>query len=243
MPQTDSPPRLIPWLRRLALLALLALPVSVLVVRLGWWKPGLLAYALACLLSALLLLAAVVMALLPALRRHRSPLLWVALLALPGSLLLASQLGGSGDHPPIHDISTDLEQPPTFSHAPALRGKDTNPLAIDPQTLATQQQAYPDIATLHSPLPPGEAYQRALATAQALGWEVAYEDPRDGQIEAVATTPVMAFRDDVVIRLRAGEQGGTRVDLRSVSRVGIGDMGANATRIRRFITQFQAVKT
>ncbi|MFN2164849.1 MAG: DUF1499 domain-containing protein, partial [Anaerolineae bacterium] len=127
-------------------------------------------------------------------------------------------------------------------HAPALRGRDSNPLAIDPQTQAAQRQAYPDIETLHSPLPPESAYRRALATARALGWDVAYEDPRDGQIEAVATTPVMAFRDDVVIRLRADEQGGTRVDLRSVSRVGIGDLGANAERIRNFIAQFQDPK-
>jgi uncharacterized protein (DUF1499 family) len=243
MSHTDRGPRAIPHLRRLALLALLALPAAVLVVRLGWWKPGLLVYALACLLSVLLLLAAAVTALLPSARAHRGQLLWVALLALPGSLLLASQLGGSGDYPPIHDITTDLAQPPTFSHAPALRGSDANPLAIDPQTLAAQQAAYPDIQTLQSPLSPQAAYQRALATARALGWEVTYEDPRDGQIEAVATTAIMAFRDDVVIRLRADEQGGTRVDVRSVSRVGLGDLGANAERIRRFITQFQASRT
>jgi uncharacterized protein (DUF1499 family) len=234
--------RAVRWIRRLALLALLALPLSVIVVRLGWWQPGLLVYALACLLSAALLALSVILTLLPSLRGpQRGSLLQAALLALPGSVLLATLLAGRGDYPPIHDISTDLEQPPNFSHAPSLRGSDANPLTVKPETLAVQREAYPDIRPLKTPLPTEAAYRRALETARALGWEVVYEAPRDGEIEAVVTTPIMGFRDDVMIRLRAAD-GGTRVDLRSVSRVGLGDLGANAERIRAFIDRFNAAE-
>ena len=82
-----------------------------------------------------------------------------------------------------------------------------------------------------------DAFDRALAVAADLGWEVYHQDRNAGIIEAVDTTAIMAFRDDVVIRLRTNADG-TLVDLRSVSRVGIGDIGANAKRIRAFQQTF-----
>lgn len=232
-------PRGLALLRGIAITALLALPASVLIVRLGWWQPGLLLYAAACLLAVVVLAIALILGLLPKWRVQRGQLVLPILLALPGCALLVMLLAGRGDHPPIHDISTDLEQPPAFTHAPALRGRDANSLATDADTHAAQRAAYPDIAPLHTALAPTAAFDRALATARQLGWDVVYEDRRDGEIEAVATTPVMGFRDDVVIRLRPDGDSGTRVDLRSVSRVGVGDMGANAARIRAFVQQFQ----
>ncbi|MBA6412895.1 DUF1499 domain-containing protein [Parahaliea sp. F7430] len=225
-------------LRKLCFAAALALPVAVVIVRLGWWQSGLLLYAIACLLAAVLLALSIALSLVPRLRPLRKHLAITALCALPGSLLLAITLAGQGDRPAIHDISTDLVQPPVFTNAPLLRGSDSNPLTIDPANHQQQRRAYPDIGTVHSQLAVEAAYQRAGQTAETLGWEVVYMDAEQGQLEAVASTPIMGFKDDIVIRLQAAAGGGSDIDLRSVSRVGVGDMGANAKRIRAFIEQF-----
>jgi uncharacterized protein (DUF1499 family) len=217
------------------LLALL--PISVLVVRAGAWQAGLALYALTCLLSALVLLVALVLLAWPRFRASSGAVLTRALLVLPGTLLLLSVLATRGDYPPIHDITTDLEDPPVFVHAPELRGSEANTLAIKPESLERQAQAYPDLETLHSTLPPQQALERAADIAEQLGWELVYRDAPTGRLEAVDTTAIMGFRDDIVIRV-SPRVGGSDIDLRSVSRVGVGDMGANAARIRAFLTHF-----
>jgi uncharacterized protein (DUF1499 family) len=232
--------KLSPWIRwpgYLAWVFLALLPIAVLTVRGGSWQQGLLLYALACLLSVLLLGVLGVLAVLPRFSEHRRDILLRALPALPGALLLITALQ-SGDVPPIHDISTDTEDPPRFEKIVALRGADSNPLDIDPQVIAQQEAAYPDLATLQSPRNYGDSFRLALETARALGWEVVNEDVNAGLIEAVDTTAIMGFKDDVVIRLRTGDSG-VIVDLRSVSRVGVSDLGANAARIRAFLERFR----
>lgn len=219
------------------LLLLASLPLSVLIVRAGAWQVGLAVYALACLLSALTLLIALLLLAWPRLQPHRGPILRRSLLVLPGTLLLLSLLATRGDYPPIHDISTDLEEPPLFQHAATLRGTGSNPLAIKPESLERQAQAYPDLMTLFSSLPPERALRHAVDVAEQLGWDVVYRDDTSGIVEAVDTTAIMGFRDDIVIRIRP-HGGGSAVDLRSVSRVGVGDLGANALRIRKFLTAF-----
>ena len=231
-------PRAFQWLRATALLLLIALPVAVIAVRLGAWQAGLLLYAAACLLGALLLAVCVILALLPRNREQRQPLQHGAMLALPGAVLLAVTLAGRGDNPPIHDISTDLEQVPQFTRAPALRGTDANSLASSAETRAQQRQGYPGLGPLLTEVEPSAAWERALATARAMGWEITYEGPRQRRLEAVATTPIMGFKDDIIIRLQAVPEG-TRIDLRSVSRVGVSDLGANAARIHAFQQAFQ----
>ena len=101
-----------------------------------------------------------------------------------------------------------------------------------------QEEAYPDLNTLVSPLSTDEAYNRALQVATNLGWDIYHQDSNTGVIEAVDTTSIMGFKDDIVIRVRSSAQG-TLLDLRSVSRVGEGDLGANAKRIRAFRDAFQ----
>lgn len=141
--------------------------------------------------------------------------------------------------PPIHDISTDLADPPGFSAALiAARGNESNPLQRSPEVDRQQRAAYADLATLRTGDTPQAAHERARGIAEELGWEIVTDDVADGRIEATATTRWMGFKDDVVIRVRMGTDGGTTVDLRSVSRVGVSDVGANAARIRAFSERF-----
>jgi uncharacterized protein (DUF1499 family) len=128
---------------------------------------------------------------------------------------------------------------PLFVTAPEQRGDGTNPLDIKPDSIEAQQQAYPDVQTIRTALSIEAAFDKALAVAAELGWEVYHQDLNAGVIEAVDTTAIMGFKDDVVIRLRTNAEG-TLLDLRSVSRVGIGDIGANAKRIRNFRQAFGA---
>ena len=117
------------------------------------------------------------------------------------------------------------------------RPESANSLEIDPQAISAQQEAYPDVQTIRTSLDIEAAFDRAVAVAGDLGWDIYHQDRNAGVIEAVDTTRIMAFKDDIVIRVRSNAQG-TKVDLRSVSRVGIGDIGANAKRIRAFQQAF-----
>lgn len=136
--------------------------------------------------------------------------------------------------PPINDITTDPSAPPSFSEAPASASEYPEFFA------ALQSEAYPEIEPILTPDAKPEAFARALATAQAMpDWEVRRSDPESGTIEAVATTRLFRFRDDVAIRVR-DEGDGARVDVRSRSRDGQGDLGANAARITAFRSLFEA---
>lgn len=239
MAQNQSTPRLVNWLGYLGITVLAAIPLSVVTVRSGMWQQGLLFYALSCLGAALLLALAIALMLLPGFSAWRGAIGQRAALAVPGTLLLLSLLGSRGDFPPIHDITTDTADPPAFSAALALRGDGTNSLKIHPETLEAQLAAYPELGTIHTDASIESAFYRAGAIARELGWEIYREDLNAGYIEAVETTAIMGFKDDIVIRLRTNA-GGTLVDLRSVSRVGVGDLGANAARIGAFIERFNA---
>ncbi len=140
--------------------------------------------------------------------------------------------------PPIHDISTDLQNPPTFEAIVPIRGDAANPLEHREEVAEQQQQAYPDIAPLTLPISPDASFDRALRVAQNLGWEIVTADRSSGRIEATDTTRWFGFKDDIVIRLTPWGSG-TRVDARSVSRVGRSDVGTNARRIRRYLDQLR----
>ena len=137
--------------------------------------------------------------------------------------------------PAIHDISTDTEDPPAFVALLAEREKTPNGAAYGgAQVAAKQHAAYPDIKPLVLSAAPRETMQRAIDAARAMGWQIAAANAADGRIEATARTRWFGFRDDVVVRIRALGTG-SRVDVRSVSRVGRSDVGANATRVREFL--------
>ena len=141
--------------------------------------------------------------------------------------------------PPIHDITTDPLDPPAFVTAPTLARDALNSLDYDRANLAVQQQAYPDLRPIVTGESLAAAFEHAQRVASQLGWDIYAADTASGRIEAVETTLLFGFKDDVVIRMRARDSG-TVIDLRSVSRVGMGDLAANAKRIRRFVAAYKA---
>ena len=143
-------------------------------------------------------------------------------------------------YPRIHDISTDLSNPPHFVAISSARGGGVRYGGID---LATQQlKAYPDLKTVVLSMPAGEAYKRALFIARELKWTVVAERPAEGIIEATDTTRWFGFKDDIAIRIvPAGDR--CLLDVRSVSRVGISDVGTNAKRIRAFLAKMVPGRT
>lgn len=158
------------------------------------------------------------------------------------ALLLAPALVAvwqARDLPLIHDISTDTSDPPRFVAVLPLRAGAANPAEYDPTVAPLQRAAWPDLAPLDLPLPPAAALERAERVAQAMGWQLVAVVPAEGRLEATATTPLMRFKDDVVVRIVARGDG-SRVDVRSVSRLGVGDLGTNARRIREFLARLAA---
>ena len=100
---------------------------------------------------------------------------------------------------------------------------------------AQQRRAYPDIQPLMLNVPLAEAFDRALAAVRELGWNVVASDREAGRIEAIDSTFWFGFKDDVVVRVREATAGSTRIDVRSKSRVGVGDLGTNARRVRTLL--------
>ena len=142
--------------------------------------------------------------------------------------------------PPIHDISTDTEQPPEFRAVLPLRAGAPNPADYGGAEIAAQQrEAYPDIMPLRLGQPPAEVFDRAVDAARAMGWTIVATDRAAGRIEATATTSWFGFKDDVAVRITP-EQAGSRVDVRSVSRVGQSDVGTNAERVRKYLRRLRA---
>jgi uncharacterized protein (DUF1499 family) len=141
--------------------------------------------------------------------------------------------------PPIHDISTDTNDPPQFVAVLPLRAGAANPAAYGgPEIAAQQKKAYPDIVPLELALPAPRAYERALAAARDMGWIIVSAESAEGRIEATATTPFFGFRDDVVVRV-APTAKGSRIDVRSVSRIGRSDLGANARRVETYLDKLK----
>jgi uncharacterized protein (DUF1499 family) len=142
--------------------------------------------------------------------------------------------------PPIHDITTDTDHPPRFISVVPLRAGAPNSVEYaGPEVAAQQRQGYPDLQPLSLPLPPNQAFDRALATARIMGWEIVASDPQSGRIEATDTTFWFGFKDDVAIRV-APAPNGSRVDVRSLSRVGRSDVGTNAARIRKYLAALRS---
>ncbi|MEQ1725955.1 MAG: DUF1499 domain-containing protein [Sphingopyxis sp.] len=153
---------------------------------------------------------------------------------------LLSRLATARSVPPIHDITTDLANPPQFTQ---LRVRVDNLVGVG--TLAHWRElharGYGDIRGITIPRSVAAVTSDAEALARARGWEIVVANPAEGRLEAVAHVSYIRFEDQVVVRVTPMPDGiGSRVDMRSVSRVGIGDQGVNAARIREFLAALSA---
>jgi uncharacterized protein (DUF1499 family) len=167
---------------------------------------------------------------------------------LAGALVVAGVTAGFTGYwasraytvPRIHDITTDTENPPQLVATLPLRaGAENTAVYAGPKLAAEQKQGYPDIAPLMLATPPQAAFERAQAVAQQMGWNIVASDAAAGRLEATDTTAWFGFHDDIVVRVAAAPNG-SRVDVRSVSRVGRSDIGTNAKRIRSFLEKLRA---
>jgi Protein of unknown function (DUF1499) len=244
------------WARRMAGFAFLAMLLAIGFVRWGPFeeiRPALAAFAgtLAIAVVALFLaLAAFVV-----IWREGLAGLGAALTAMVVSLALLAYPAYLGIRayrlPWIYDITTDPIDPPRYERLAGFRGREANPTTYPGLYTADQQRAaYPDIGPLGTNATVQAAYDAALAVVNkgkdlffAPYWRVIdYRAPLpgrpEGRIEVIARTPIMGFRDDVVIRVRA-DAGGTRIDARSSSRYGSFDFGTNAARVRRLMNDVE----
>jgi uncharacterized protein (DUF1499 family) len=158
----------------------------------------------------------------------------VALVVLAFPAVVAVNARGSA---PIHDVTTDTVDPPEFVAVLPIRAETGAQNAVQyggPSVAALQQQSFPDIKPFRNGMPPAVAFDRAMAAVRAMNWEVVAADPSVGRIEATDRTPLFGFRDDVVVRIRPDGKG-SRIDVRSLSRVGVGDLGTNAKRVRAYL--------
>ncbi|MFN0051987.1 MAG: DUF1499 domain-containing protein [Planctomycetales bacterium] len=224
----------------LSLIGLFGLGASGPGYRLGVWgfKTGI------CLLkySGIISLAAVVVCLGGLALWH-----WEVVAQGPTSALIGLVIGGFvlgltlkwkhalASVPCIHDITTDTENPPQFVALLPLRAGAENPAEYGgPQVAWQQHEGYPDLKSSLVSGSPAETFPRALQAARDMGWQIVASDSQSLRIEATDTTPWFGFRDDVVVRLSRSVVG-SRIDVRSVSRVGKSDVGTNARRIKAFL--------
>jgi uncharacterized protein (DUF1499 family) len=232
------------WARRLAFFALAAVILSIVIVHSGMLevRPALATFAAALALAVFALLlafAAFVVIWKDGLLGMGAALTAIAvaaaLLAYPTYLVARSY-----KLPWIYDITTDPIDPPRYDTLAKARPRNANPVIYAGLSAAEQQiEAYPDIEPIESARAAPVAYEAALAVVTKRRWRVVEarapdRGRREGRIEAVARTPIMGFRDDVIIRVRTERQG-SRIDIRSSSRYGTFDFGTNAQRVRRLI--------
>ena len=154
-----------------------------------------------------------------------------------------SMLNKGKSVPPIHDISTDLVNPPEFVAIAPLRADAPNPVEYAGVEVATQQRAaYPELQTLNYTQSKSELVEATKQVINNLGWQLVNIDADQGIVEATDRTMWFGFKDDVIVRIT--DNGSERlVDIRSKSRVGGSDLGKNAERIHDFTEELDSILT
>lgn len=204
--------------------------------------PSLISVLVALVGAVLVILAGLVMTIVASkkgLFRERNMIVVAMVMSLIPMAFVLPQMMKAGSVPPIHDISTDTVNPPEFFALLAAREGAPNDLIYahegSAETLAgLQKQAYPTIVTANSSMSVAEVVEKSAAILSEQGLDVVSTDPVAGIVEATATTFWFGFKDDVVVRAQQ-DGSSTKVDVRSVSRVGQSDVGANAARIQKFL--------
>jgi uncharacterized protein (DUF1499 family) len=141
--------------------------------------------------------------------------------------------------PRINDVTSDTADPPALVQTLQLRQDAVTSPTYDKDFAAEQRAHYPDIGPILLKVPPADAFRKVDKVAMDMGWDVVARAPAEGRLEAIATTNWFGFHDDIVVRIRA-EGDGSRVDIRSKSRVGRSDLGVNARRIRDFTARLRS---
>jgi uncharacterized protein (DUF1499 family) len=239
------------WLSRSALLFALGSAVAAILAglgsRMGWWhfRTGFQILTWAAyggLGSAIIGFIGCLAALWRGQRRGA----WLALVGLIVGLIVVGmpwQMKRTAQRvPPIHDITTDTDDPPRFVDILPLRKYAPNAADYGGSDLAAQQHAaYPDIQPVTLRLSTQQTFTQALRAADAMGWDIVAVNPAEGRIEATDTTRWFGFKDDIVVRIQArGDE--SRIDVRSVSRVGKSDVGTNAQRIRAYVRRLSEAR-
>jgi hypothetical protein len=226
--------------------------------RLGFWsyKLGLLAVLPATAIGLVGLIAGIVWAATALVRNSGDGLRWGVVGLLGAILTVGVPLNGlrlALTSPPIHDISTDIEYAPQFKTlVPLRKGAESGAEYEGPKQVklhdgrtttvaALQKKYYGDVIPFAQFIKPTKLFWRALNLANGMGWHVVSFDPKEGRIEATDTTFWFGFTDDIVVRVRPAGKLGARLDIRSKSRVGQSDLGANAARIRAYLKRLKAM--
>lgn len=242
--QSEPVSSLATWARNLAIFSLVAVVVSILIVRFGFleMKPALATFFGALALAGLSILIG--LAAFAAIWQNGSRGMGRILLALLLDAVILAYPAYLGLQyrrlPKIHDITTDPIDPPRFEALARLRaGEGTNPAVYAGLYSAEQQRiAYPEIETVELEVPPQRAYEITLALINKRKWRVVDERApqarREGRIEAISQTLIMGFREDISIRIKA-DGDDSRVDIRSASRYFDSDLGSNAARVSKLI--------
>ncbi|MCK7597227.1 DUF1499 domain-containing protein [Microbulbifer sp. CAU 1566] len=235
------------WLYRIQWLLLAVIALAVAAVRLGLlhYLTAFEVFKYAGLAAVAVALGSILVFIWGLVTRHpeaRRAALWATIL---GAIPVAIPLLLVGEHnfraPAIHDISTDMKEPPAFEAILSLRGPGDNSAEYAGEAVASQQRnspLYEDIQPLQLNLSVPEATELAAEVAQKLGWRVVAKSPNKGRLEAVARTPVLGFTEDVVVRVQKEGQG-VKVDVRSASRARAADLGSNGQRIRVFLKKMK----
>ncbi len=258
MNNTGKSPKWMFWCALIPLLLGLGIALAALIAPMGVWF-GLWPFGtgfnilrrtvpMTTWIAGFCLLSAIVLLLLARRQQSQSGLKFFSM-ALTGAIAagLAWYIPNSyqGDFPPIHDVSTDIENPPAFVAILPLRADAPNNTiygvgpGMTPELNAQlQQEYYPYLQPRILDADTDEVFDRAVAAIQSMGLELVSANRPQGRIEATDTTFWFRFKDDVVIRIRPTGTGQTRMDARSVSRVGRGDAGTNARRLQAFFEAF-----
>ncbi len=143
-------------------------------------------------------------------------------------------------HPYIHDITTDLNDPPAFVVVSSVRGESDHPVTYDgPEVAAQQREAYPELQSLLVSADSATVFAAAKTVVESMGMELVDASEGDLRIEATQTSFFYGFKDDIVVRIVAAPDG-TKVDVRSKSRVGRSDIGQNAKRIKTYLSKLES---
>ncbi|MFV8783171.1 DUF1499 domain-containing protein [Microbulbifer sp. SA54] len=244
------------WLYRIQWTLLGAMFLGAALLRVGWLSYPrafnlLMVAGLAALVVALLSMLVFMWGLVKGHPEARAAALWAAVLGLaPVAVPLLTVGRANFDVPPIHDITTDLDNPPRFEAVLSLRKPGDSSADYGGEPVAQLQRnaaVYSDIRPILVPLPVAQATALAEQVGRDLGWRVIASVPARGRLEAVARTPLLGLSEDIVVRIEPAEgenaskanEKVSKVDVRSASRVGISDLGSNAKRIRRFLNEMR----